>query len=1030
MGITKQAKNITIHAKTSYTVRAKELVEIADKVNYEAHKDNLVLNSNASIDLKGEENGVIYSDYSPPELKVEESEFILESKFALEQLFAFAKKDSKAMFCFWMADIFGADIPLKAYEKLYEDASEKKESLNPKITVALSLPGYGAAYYSGENEKIKNHIIISEGFILNAIKDNKYQKLLMIALVEEFGHHLDYLLRNKYSTKKGDAKNDEGALFSGKMNRKYKKYYIDPFKVKEQHYATATIKGEEKKLTWDFADLNEKLNEFVDNRVEKDDNYFADYEFFGAGLGDDLHGLGHQSIENEGLGRIARYKNNTKGENIERSQIYFGNWLRDFSQFVDPMVVRPMANSLDRLSKEYEDKHVNKDENKKLLDELSDLMDKNYVTKADERTFNLPVGFILKTLEAEIEWKPTKLSPVKLSREAITSLVELIGLKEFGDLKEQKAKEDKDKKPQNYIKYIQDFRSKYAKVSTEVLGVYRPQEHIDNPAALHRKLICEENKKKGKACPPENLNNQLDDDFVKDPVEEQWDNNRVTGTKNYIRGFKCEKDEKGNPVRGFESAYDCFINYINKSDPNTVEGRINFGAALHILEDYFAHSNFCEIAIMKVYDPEVFPWDNMPVTCKKGELKNHKADISNNTHAINSVIDRNKIKFKTINNSDLWTNSVKSFMSDKDPKKVHPAQYYANLGHVNYLENKGLYYAHAECPIVQTGSFGLLDTIASIAPKIINKQFSIHVEKQDELKEGERTFNDALIYEFLKDVSNAQASDSKENQPSYKGTDDNVYSKAFLDYLSFRDFMVKERWFGTSYQNVMSGFGILDYITGYVNVVKNVFYHFLFLSAANLIDDYQTYLDNELTLLESGNWKVNQYGPTHTQLAKDNGIQPLHHLAVELAEDAVYEVGRLFGRDDYKRLIINYADKILFQHPMHTDWMDEKVINWCKTNPNKVKLAHESSIVLYGIRHGYQEIANLYNQISVISDFNTTDKQKEEFKAAINKIPAKWNAGWERLNKLWEEKGLEKIKTKTGKQSYEEVMKEAGHDHK
>ena len=382
MGITKQAKNITIYAKTSYTVRAKELVEIADKINYEAHKDNLVLNSNKSIDLKGEKDGVKHGAYSPPELKIEESEFILESKFALEQLFSFAKKDSKAMFCFWMADIFGADIPLKAYEKLYQDASDRKESLNPKITVALSVPGFGATYYSGENKKIKNHIIISEGFITNAIKDNKYQKLLMIALVEEFGHHLDYLLRNEYSTKKGDAKNDEGALYSGRMNRKYKKYYIDPFKNKEQYYATATIKGEKKKLTWDFADLNEKLKEFVDNRVDKDDNYFAGYEFFGAGLGDDLHGLGHQSIENEALGRIDRYKNNSKGENIERSQIYFGNWMRDFSQFVDPMVVRPMANSLDRLSEEYKKKHVNKEENKKLLDELGDLMDKNNVTKS------------------------------------------------------------------------------------------------------------------------------------------------------------------------------------------------------------------------------------------------------------------------------------------------------------------------------------------------------------------------------------------------------------------------------------------------------------------------------------------------------------------------------------------------------------------------------------------------------------------------------------------------------------------------
>ena len=147
-------------------------------------------------------------------------------------------------------------------------------------------------------------------------------------------------------------------MYTSKMNRKYKQYLIDPFKEKEQHYATATVKGEEKKLIWDFADLNEKLNEFVDNRTEKDDNYFAGYEFFGAGLGDDLHGLGHQSIEDKALGGIPRYANKGKEPNIERQQIYFGNWMRDFSQFVDPMVIRPMANALDAMSDEYKKRHV------------------------------------------------------------------------------------------------------------------------------------------------------------------------------------------------------------------------------------------------------------------------------------------------------------------------------------------------------------------------------------------------------------------------------------------------------------------------------------------------------------------------------------------------------------------------------------------------------------------------------------------------------------------------------------------------
>jgi hypothetical protein len=985
---------------------------------------DIVFNSAKKVIFTGKEKGVTFGKpESPPESEIKESEYKLESKFALEQLFDFAKKDSKAMFCFWMADIFGADIPLSAYEQLYKDASDKKASINPKITVALFLPGIGASYDSNKESKFKNNIIISRGFIDKAISNNKEQQLLLIALVEEFGHHLDYLLRYEYSSVGGDAKNDEGAKYTSRMNRKYKRYLIDPFKNKEQHYATATINGEEKKLIWDFAELNEKLNEFVDNRTEKDDHFYAGYEFFGAGMGDDLHGLGHQAIESVALGKIQRYKDKTKGKaNIERQQIYFGNWLRDFSQFVDPMVIRPMANALDMMSEEYKKRHVNKEENQKLIEDLDKLMENNNVTRDDVRTYNLPsnvsINFDIKSfpilLKAEIEWKTTTFSPVKLSREAVTSLVELIGLKEFGELKQEKD-EKGDNKPQNYRLYLEKFRKEYTKVTSNLLGVYKPQEHIDNPLALHPKFICEANKKKGKACPPDNFNYKLDPDFVKDPIDSQWNNNKATGTKNYIRG---------NGSEPFESAFDCFLKFINKSNPNTVEGRINFGAALHILEDYYAHSNFCELAVMKVYDPEVFPWDNLPKTCEVDGLKKHKADIGRNSHAVASVIERKNIKFNTVSNPDLYPDGVKDYVKLNPSKKSQ--DYYRSKGYTD-TRNRGLYYSHAECAIVQTGSFGMLDTLASVAPKINNKMFSIAIEDQEKLKEGERTFNDALIFELLKDISNAQTSDTKESNTTYKGTDDNVYSDVFLKYLDYRDFMVRERWFGSSYSSVMSAFGIFDFVTQYIKVVQNSFYHFLTLSAISAIDDYQTYLDNELNMLENGNWRVNDYGPTHTQVAKDSGSQPLHHLAVELAQEAVSMVGKLF-ENNRLREIKDLADSTLFVHPMYTDWMDEKVIEWCKNNKDRVSLAHEASIVLYGIRHGYQEIAELSHQINIISTFNTTPEQQKEYKSAISGMSKRWHKGNERLNKLLKKRGLPEIKLRSAEETEKEALKESGYE--
>ncbi|GEM55846.1 hypothetical protein B0A58_15130 [Flavobacterium branchiophilum NBRC 15030 = ATCC 35035] len=951
-------------------------------------KEDIIYNSQKTISFTGKENGITHGNPENLEFTIEESEdYKLESKFALEQLFEFAKKDSKAMFCFWMADIFGSDIPLNAYEQLYKDASDKKDSINPKITVAKFVPGFGATYYSGiykngkpiddENKKYKNHIIISEDFITKAIDKNLHQKLLMIALVEEFGHHLDYLLRYEYSKVKGDASKDEGAKYTAKMNRKYKRYLIDPFKVKEQHYATATIKKKETKLIWDFADLNEKLNEYVDNRTEKDDNYFAGFEFFGAGMGDDLHGLGHQAIEKVGLEGIF--------DDQVKQKIYLGNWMRDFSQFVDPMVVRPMANALDAISEEHKTK-VNKAQEKLTKEEILKLISENNVTINDKRTLNLPIN--INITEARLDWELTSINPVKLSREGITSLVELLAVKEFGQIK------NKGKTPDeipNYDIALKNFRKNFLKITPDVLGVYRPEEHIDNPAALVPKSGAKPN-----------LNNQLDPAFVKDPNELQYQNSTF-GTKNYIRG---------NGSEPFPSAYDCFKKYITSAlskGPN-IKGFTDLGAALHILEDLYAHSNFSEIAVMKVYDPEVFPWVNLPTSCKKGTLKDHKADFSSNKHVHNSVIkDRSKINYNVIDNPELQSNAVKKFLKYNPTRKAQ--DYYNAIG--STTENKGLYYSHAECAPLVTGSFGPLDTLASIAPKINNKIFSITVEEQESMREGERTFTDSLIYELLKDISGSQAQDTKEKNAAYKGTDDNKYSETFKQYLLLRDAYVSEHWYlaGFSFADVLKGFGIFDYITQYVKVIQSVLYHFLSLAAINLIDDYQTLELQQLKDLENGTWKVDKYGPTHTQLAKDKGIQPLHHLAVLLAENAIRKIG-FYVNDYWEKKNPNSLNKVFeladefFRHPGQTSWADQIVYDWCKQNlfnKGRVLIAHEASVVIYGIYQGHREVQELFDELYTLNFWNSSDDgYKTEFDILFREQAKKWNEVQKRLFEVWQ----------------------------
>lgn len=110
---------------------------------------------------------------------------------------------------------------------------------------------------------------------------------------------------------------------------------------------------------------------------------------------------------------------------------------------------------------------------------------------------------------------------------------------------------------------------------------------------------------------------------------------------------------------------------------------------------------------------------------------------------------------------------------------------------------------------------------------------------------------------MLKDISKVQASDTKEKNANYKGTDDNTYSDVF------KLFEVSRHDADTAIYAGKRLFGFFNFITDYLKVIQNVRNHFLTLTAINLIDDYQTYLDNELTLLEQGNWKVNQYTYTY-----------------------------------------------------------------------------------------------------------------------------------------------------------------------
>jgi hypothetical protein len=223
------------------------------------------------------------------------------------------------------------------------------------------------------------------------------------------------------------------------------------------------------------------------------------YEGFSAGDGQNHekrpgHSLGHRSIETV-LVEVGFDRD-------DLTAIYFGNWLRDYSQLLDPKIVRPA---------------------------------------------DLP-----KDLGRYI------------SRQALTDIVDILSSSEFYDLR------------------MED--SAGYKVTPERLGVYRPREHIDNPKNIrpdppHPKLV--------------------DQDF------DNW-----VGEGSALLNI----DPRTSLKRYIQQSIDVMTAEMNKASAagRTADGMRHFGSALHVLEDYFSHSNFCELSLRKLGHTQVLPWTALP----------------------------------------------------------------------------------------------------------------------------------------------------------------------------------------------------------------------------------------------------------------------------------------------------------------------------------------------------------------------------------------------------------------------------------
>ncbi|MFL0170513.1 HET-C-related protein [Tenacibaculum maritimum] len=914
---------------------------------------------------KGNTEGIINQEKLKEQPYEEVEELSLTSNFALNQLQKVAQKDSLLLFTYVIKRIYGSHYKNAAIEKLYIHAKEKNKILNPSIKVIKerSVNGKGPAGYSNKTKKI----LVTEYFVRKAKEDNDERAELMVALVEELGHHIHYLLHNVYTLeedkpnlppKKG-GQGDVGAKFAAQIIQ------LNLLEEEEQYFAKLTIKGTEERLVWEWRALQTNLKQYVNEaRQNREDN--GEINNYKAGKIEVAHGhYGHQDIEEVALKDVAsleiygdkyyEMENETYEDRIDSilHKIYLGNWMRDYSQLIDPAIIRPLSNGVIAYAKKEEKdiKNINSiingtPHNNEITVGVPSNVSPTYTGKMWSPSTWL-------SFETNIIYEEKKVRPITWSREFMTSLVNILAMLEF-----MKPKDKKELHKKNYDKRLEKFEKEYLKINKETLGVYRPDEHIDNPMTIPMN--------KNEHNPELNLEGE-EYGFVGAPTALELAIGKTYGMKNYIR-----TDVDTTLFSTTRTAYDYVKKQIEGAqiNPNFSNNKAmaDFGAALHVIEDYFAHTNYVEVAVIKVYkNDRVFPWvDVVPNHTPYAGAK----DFNYDTFAKLPPIEANKYLHLRATPSVIGVTKLKY---DKTVvKKVNPIARFI--------------------PIV-TGTFGELDMLASLLPLLEEKVFSIEMTPYEEAKPGERTINDVLILEICKDLDHIQNADGS-------GVDDDSYVNRFNSLLELRDGITKAKnklpkFVREQAHHIMERIGALINF-GFYNLIK---------LCGKRISDSQLLMQDQLTKIENNGVAIGT-NPSHTQIAKDDPDKPMHELSAKLAVEAVRRVGEEMFRVWKGQSVISEVMKevnIIMKHPAVSTWQDKIVLEWATKNPAKVCKASTPSVVIDSLIHSIEEINGFNNQLinmtegktkgagkgfttmdAIISEFDTDGNLRENFRKLLN----------------------------------------------
>ncbi|KAI9731563.1 MAG: hypothetical protein M1834_004683 [Cirrosporium novae-zelandiae] len=138
------------------------------------------------------------------------------------------------------------------------------------------------------------------------------------------------------------------------------------------------------------------------------------------------------------------------------------------------------------------------------------------------------------------------------------------------------------------------YGTKEFEVTSARLGVYRPEEHIDNPKDY-----------------ADNLDARQYDERLRGPVDEERELaiDERTGLKNYIANEDVGITTSAGLVRKlFRKCIELGRRYSrNNNKDDLYEALRLLGTGCHCLEDYAAHSNYTELALIELGERDIFP---------------------------------------------------------------------------------------------------------------------------------------------------------------------------------------------------------------------------------------------------------------------------------------------------------------------------------------------------------------------------------------------------------------------------------------